>query len=1007
MNISPIPKNSQVDYITVKHSISKSNHFEKNDAIRLIDCDFLLEENQLEFLNVNRNSNPINNLNMNCDNHDDDKNKKRNYFNIINNIDNKNQQNKNCSTKVINTQHNKNNSNVPSSKITFLKREKNEDNLKSKNETKSMKNDKIQAEDHENNLEFQDLKSNKISLKNSNNLFTGADKISTVFFNSNNFKTNNFETIEIIKENFESLGYTNQFDSLKQDEARISKMKKENIAYNYYDTGEEKMFELKEDMENSAELNNEGKEENNKSFDSFYSERLKLSKILRQNKISFVSVNALPEELIIQTQHQNRINNKNEIETNNNNNFEFTLKKKRNLNQGLVGINLNAVSGIEQSNNDKKKKSLKYVKKNSLGSEDSKKNFFRTIEKDKNNNKLFQNYRKKFVDEDNIVYFNSILNSQLSSQNNINIYNNFTIQSEDVNKFNSNKLMKYDYYCTIPKNNKDFGSISEKTEKSRKLKNRDSNGSVKNIPFGTEKSKNKILILNKEEKKSTIKNSSLSIGKIDGDVKRKKIKKSNSLADFPYTKELNDKYNLSSKNPNKITQTDNKNKKDSNKKNVRAYLGDVINNIETKNKNQSAKAVISTNTYTSNATENSNKRALRDDPLKIARSKKGVLNKSLNLKSEESKIKNSYTLTVKKHEESAKDLGKKNLHINNTYDINQEDYKNKNKKDEYNCNPNKEFVLNTQNNDLNYSNQANESNVSVTEDKNSEAIKINNTNNNKKTKQLIEYNKVFNYDKNKNGPNNCEKDFDLLKSINNIKNLNEHEISNIFKLKNVPTSSHKRTQSEALDYNKKSDFDYLKMEKTNRENYKNNKLLNSTSLQSNSKDLIENPNNKMNKIRELSLGKFMNVFIDVDNEKSNISHQSSRKNSRINEIQNQTEGNILTNKNRFSPHNNILNKNNGLGYSHPEEILNSLNTNQEKNFNLNTYCNLDNKYENSLNNSNFISNFTVNNTVNYNKNFANGNNNLNKNCTLNSFRYNYGVNNSMLTNVDKIKNIFS
>jgi hypothetical protein len=321
--------------------------------------------------------------------------------------------------------------------------------------------------------------------------------------------------------------------------------------------------------------------------------------------------------------------------------------------------------------------------------------------------------------------------------------------------------------------------------------------------------------------------------------------------------------------------------------------------------------------------------------------------------------------------------------------------------------------LSTQTKENNYNtNIQNECNLSQSEEKNSELTQMSNNAYDKKTKQMTSYNKNINIINNNNNKINNNNQFSISIENNCINNLNKS--TNNFTYNNYNKhniNSHKRTYSEVLDNNtKKSEFGFNN----------NGKLLNLTNTLSNSKEFAD-PTEKINKIRELSLGKYMHVFTDVDNDKSNASYLSSRKNSRINDTINQTDGDLSSCRlNKISPHYSQVNKFNFQGFFNPNEILKNLNSNvygnneiiNNKNNEMNDTNNLvvsnfslQNKNNNHNANKNLIDNNDNNNNIN-NSIFC-GNNFKSKNYTPNSFRVNNTFNTSAVSYDNKIKNIFS
>jgi len=1197
-NISLSPQLSILDYINVsddKKQCNKNYIQDKTDTIKLIDADLNLQENPDQNCNFNENNilsskrNNLNNLkeisnpnnlyeskkNLKLNEEYLDKNIKDKVTTELSNISNKEKinvsdkkekKNSNNSYKI--TNENSNNKEVN----FFFNNEYN------KNLTSSKKGIKHREED------YCDYKVAKAKSKESfiddlnsnyNNKFhnliiipeIGNDKISTVFFNSNDsqFRTNDFgTTMEILRENFESLGYKINFESQRNNaNARISsskvsdssKIKKlvNNANEVFYNT-DQKLFELKEskikspftnkdndnepkttikqikhrklskfdgnsvvDLKNEEAEEYEANQEIYKSRDSYQSEKLQVSKFIRQNGFSFASANT---NTILQDPNPNsnidkRVydleRDKNAINIDNNKNFNFTLKKR-------ISKFDDCLINDHQAEKDCCLPLTDNGKKNASERSNSNNNDFKDLNRNKKNNannkknnkfKKMNSLGNKFTKGKTELNVNTIDEENINSKNNL--LDNFSRNSFDENENPSN-------YC---KENLNIKSSSKSTFKTKACYNSNSQVKMnldKDLAFDSEKSKNSRQINYKENNSSNLtlafqlnncnnysnsninnsqynkitenqsankdcSKSNLSNVNAEREIKRKKIQKSNSLVEFQLKTGLQTASNLDKKsfiiNKNKNSNeklTGFVNKFSHNINNSSNYINDSIKEFKNntklahssslKNNIHNSNLPKDTNN-TNNPSECSLKISLKDEKCVSSMYKKTARRQSHSpiKKSTEGKKISFFTLNLINNTEDAaggdlkmKDIDKRNnsrencfgksknksskTHLVNKNNYNNNDYINPNINNkintkEFSCNLNNnnnfttEFVLTTLNNEEFNTNTKNECNLTQSEENNSEVIQLANNAYEKKPKQMIFYNKNLNLNLNLNTINNIDNNIKinlnnnlLANSVSDLKDLkkqsdfnniipNNNNMINTFNINNNVNkniSSHKRTYSEALEHNsKKSEFGF---------NNNINKLLNSTNMLSNSRDFGD-PSEKRNKIRELSLGKYMHVFTDVDNDKSgNVSYLSSRKNSRIVvDMHNQTDGDLSSYRfNKFSPHYSHVNKFNLQGCCfNPDEYLKNSNSNANGNNNseINSINNANNINENLLERSNFVSNFSIQNNINTNNNNTNnnvqfsGNNFKSKNYTPNSFRNHHGQISSLVANDNKIKNIFS
>jgi len=915
-NISPIPKFASFDNLNEKKNKFKKSYNEVQNEIKVVSCDFNLEDNSN--LNLKENcfekknenllkiSEKIKNaeISINKSNHKD----KDKYFHIKNPIEEKLRKNSDI----------KNN-------ISFNK--KNSFNCQNKN----------------NNLE------ELISDKNNNPFFSciGNDKISNIVYNSNNLKTNNLETIEILKENFESLAFTKQYDTLNNDiDKREFDSNKENIIYASL---ENKLFEINDQIErkgtneenkyNSSLMNKEEYQNLNKSCCSYQSEKILFSTI-KKNKFSFISVNSIQKNnkinLVRSNQNKNNITNRQSDFKNSNgnktklpyqyreNDVEIIKSKKLNENNSLVSENIfNSNLNQDLQNNCQKS--------------------FKNIDYDINNN--IMTLRKSFVDKKNISLYNSILNNKTAFKQNIN-YNSKKVG----NSFKKN--INFD---------------SEKGDKKNKRYYKDNNI---NIPIKM----NDYNYINKNNLDSS-KNLKL----------RKQLQKSNSLVDFNNNLNLVNKFNLGKKN----STFKNKNIPSLNNQHQET-LSSKNNILITKNRVSSSR-----NIYTNQASESSfNHKNQINNPNKISFTKSQTSFRKYDNRKNEKSI-------LPKYENSAKNFELKSIE-NDKFP--KEDYTDNLK------NFNNYFNIATDNDQIKIN--MNKSNLSISEEENNERLKINNFYSDKKLKQMKDYNNI--YIKNININNDFievnKNDYNQEQNVSNI-NKEEEIINKDVEYKNSLQQRdsrnannnqdilniHKRNYSEALENSEKKTVLFQ-----NELNSRcNNKLINSLSLLSSSRDFGDLNNDKIIKIRELSLGKYMHVFTDVENDKSMISYQGSRKNSKKDD--NQTEDDISIYKNKFSPHYKYVNNFIFNGSLIPDEILKNKNSNNSNLKNLNSQY-LNNIIQSSLSNINNISNINITNNSNL---ILNSTDHANVNHRKNGFRVNNKNTNCILNKDNKIKNIFS
>lgn len=205
---------------------------------------------------------------------------------------------------------------------------------------------------------------------------------------------------------------------------------------------------------------------------------------------------------------------------------------------------------------------------------------------------------------------------------------------------------------------------------------------------------------------------------------------------------------------------------------------------------------------------------------------------------------------------------------------------------------------------------------------------------------------------------------------------------------------------------------------------KENPLLNSMSNHpvSNANLLgLIHQDNKLSKIRELSLGKYMHVFTDVETEKALNTQNSSRRISRF-DLNNNICGNNISNQNHTET-SSINNYNNNSNRISPELKTfiygNFQGVFQEENPKVgNNYSGINSNYNNAS-----YSNINVNSTRHQNQNKISiypsiyyTSNNVNENNTANDKNINMNLadtknthpdNHNFLTNDKRIKNIFS
>lgn len=1111
--ISPIPKISRMDYLISDSKNKRNSEGNVANVIKLMNADFNLEEYaQQEFSSNVKNDNFNFNTNLNKNENEVADNSNNNKIEVNNDSVIKEVNNLNLNEDYFEKKQTKKSAKFSTAENQFVPGSdgKNLNNFNNKNNYYKENKDK-NIFPNEKNLEFSELISNKY-INSQISGGNGIDKISTVFFNSNDFKTNNFDTIELIKENFQSLGYTNCFakqTNTKNQSEHVNDEQKnfEIIEENYSENLKNKNNKFLNNENNFSNLNLSKEElretENNNSF---HSEQAKLSKILKQNKLSFASINALQDIYI--NQQQSGFENEDKIK------FDFMLKKRNNnllinnfnnnkdLNLAVNDAKQNIIKDIKNKNIDylnnpyiienkkfEKKNSMKIINSN-FDNNYAEKISFKTIDEENQINKKKNFYRNSFVNNDNNQYYNALLNNKLSSKNNLNLNTHFE----------SNRLLNSNL-------DKDLIYNSEKSKNSKKRNSLDDNYKV---PFQLN---NKAINANKLSDNKNNKsnhNGILIASQSNADLKRKKLRKSNSLVEASLQEEMHKKYNFLQKNKNlktinskTIISKDNQIKKKSkaniasksnlnrndnnnnnkinnkngltlnnninNKSNFSLTFKNNYNNNNNNNKNFNNNSEVNntnSNNNTNNVSEDSSKLITREDFKSSLFTNKKQTNYQSNSsikKAQEANINQSqFTPVSYKNDDSIKDLCYKSP-LNNTNNSNMlnknskafiKDNESSNSeitnKEESNGNLNnihQNIVLVTQTKENKYDTiKQNECNLSQSEEKNIELSDLLKKEYDKKPKQMTTYNKsysininklnnnnrkIFNINENENSNSSNNSSINIqndsiainnhnnetknnLNIGNNIDSNNNHYKNNYFDSKSNKIGSHKRTYSEALDQTnnfKKTEFGF----------HNNlNKQLNSTNLLSNSKDFGD-PTEKINKIREISLGKYMHVFTDVENDKSNFSYQSSRKNSRINDTINQTDGDLSSCRfNKFSPHYNQINKFNFQANFNPNDILKNLNSNENGLLN-NNNNNLNNAFSNKINESglndmsNFVSNFAFAKDDNKNNNniLSNSNNNLSgnnfrsKNYTPNSFRNNNAFSNSVFPNDKKIKNIFS
>ena len=211
---------------------------------------------------------------------------------------------------------------------------------------------------------------------------------------------------------------------------------------------------------------------------------------------------------------------------------------------------------------------------------------------------------------------------------------------------------------------------------------------------------------------------------------------------------------------------------------------------------------------------------------------------------------------------------------------------------------------------------------SQTEEVNNEILKIKEIKSNKKINSINDYNK-------------------LIKQVNLVDLYTQESKNNS---PNFSGNLHRRNFSDA-NYIINKHENQMKLNSKNYESSRN--LMSVVSMSKNS-------NVKIDKIRELSLGRYMHVFTDIDNDKSMLSQQSSRKVTKF--VDTQTDGDLTNYRNKNSASINDNNKRNFQGFFLKEDKI----KNKENFSNLESNKNIVQKffYDNSGIGDDSVSNYS-------------------------------------------------